>query len=77
MKDTKRRPNSADIQVGASIRAHQLIVGMSQSDLARKLGVSFRQIQKYDKGVNRVGAGRLPRIARICAAEFSDGEASD
>ena len=48
---------------------------MSQSDLARRLGVAFRQIQKYDKGVNRVGAGRLPRIARIFAVEFSNGEA--
>ena len=77
MKNTKRRPNSADIQIGESIRAHPLITGVSQSDLAGQLGVSFRQIQKYDKGVNRVGAGRLPQIARICAAEFSDGEVSD
>jgi predicted transcriptional regulator len=77
IKGTKRRPNSADIQIGESIRAHPLITGVSQSDLAGQLGVSFRQIQKYDKGVNRVGAGRLPQIARICAAEFSDGEVSD
>src|SRR3954451_2560488 len=64
MKKT-RRPNSTDIQIGESLRAHRLIVGMSQSDLARKLGVSFQQIQKYEKGMNRVGAGRLPQIARI------------
>jgi len=38
---------------------------MSQGDLARRLGVSFQQIQKYEKGANRVGAGRLPQIARI------------
>ena len=38
---------------------------MSQSDLASQLGVSFQQIQKYEKGMNRVGAGRLPQIARI------------
>ena len=38
---------------------------MSQSDLGRRLGVSFQQIQKYEKGVNRVGAGRLPQIAKI------------
>ena len=38
---------------------------MTQGDLARRLGVSFQQIQKYEKGANRVGAGRLPQIARI------------
>jgi transcriptional regulator with XRE-family HTH domain len=65
MKKKTRRPNSADIQIGQSLRANRLIVGMSQSDLARKLGVSFQQIQKYEKGMNRVGAGRLPQIAKI------------
>jgi transcriptional regulator with XRE-family HTH domain len=65
MKGKRRRPNSADIQIGKSIRAHRLIIGMSQSDLARKLGVSFQQVQKYEKGMNRVGAGRLPLIAKI------------
>jgi transcriptional regulator with XRE-family HTH domain len=65
MKGKRRRPNSADIQIGESIRAHRLIIGMSQSDLASRLGVSFQQIQKYEKGMNRVGAGRLPQIARI------------
>ena len=65
MKKKKRRPNSADIQIGESIRAHRLILGMSQNDLARRIGVSFQQIQKYEKGTNRVGAGRLPQIAEI------------
>ena len=61
----KRQPNSADTQVGESIRAHRLIAGMSQADLAKQLGVSFQQVQKYEKGANRVGAGRLPQIAGI------------
>jgi transcriptional regulator with XRE-family HTH domain len=65
MKRKKRQPTSADIQVGESIRAHRLILGMSQNDLARRLGVSFQQVQKYEKGTNRVGAGRLPQIAEI------------
>jgi transcriptional regulator with XRE-family HTH domain len=65
MKRKKRQPTSADIQVGESIRAHRLILGMSQNDLARRLGVSFQQVQKYEKGMNRVGAGRLPQIAEI------------
>src|ERR1700755_1691002 len=61
----KRSPNSTDSEVGESIRAHRLIAGMSQTDLADKLGVSFQQVQKYEKGANRVGAGRLPQIAEI------------
>jgi transcriptional regulator with XRE-family HTH domain len=61
----KRQPTAADAKVGESIRAHRLIAGMSQSDLARQLGVSFQQVQKYEKGANRVGAGRLPQLARI------------
>lgn len=61
----KRRPNSTDREVGKSIRAHRLLAGMSQSELGRKIGVSFQQVQKYEKGTNRVGAGRLPQIAEI------------
>src|SRR3979409_449392 len=64
-KTKKRRPTEADCQVGASIRAHRLIAGISQSSLAERLGVTFQQIQKYEKGTNRVGAGRLPLIAEI------------
>ena len=65
MKRKKRRPNSTDVQVGEAIRAHRLIAGMSQKDLADWLGVSFQQVQKYEKGTNRVGAGCLPQIAEI------------
>jgi transcriptional regulator with XRE-family HTH domain len=54
-----------DSQVGETIRAHRLAAGMSQGDLAKRLGVSFQQVQKYEKGTNRVGAGRLPRIADV------------
>ena len=67
----KRRPNSTDIQVGQSIRAHRLIAGISQSDLASRLGVSFQQVQKYEKGINRVGAGRLPQIAAIFGIQIN------
>jgi transcriptional regulator with XRE-family HTH domain len=65
MKKRNRQPSSADVELGESIRAHRLIAGMSQSDLAGRLGVSFQQVQKYEKGTNRVGAGRLPQIAEI------------
>ena len=63
MKRKNRRPNSADIQIGESIRAHRLIVGMSQSDLGRRLGVSFQQIQKYENGTDRISTDRLKLIA--------------
>jgi transcriptional regulator with XRE-family HTH domain len=65
MKKRNRRPNATDIELGESIRARRLIAGMSQGDLAGKLGVSFQQVQKYENGTNRVGAGRLPQIAEI------------
>jgi transcriptional regulator with XRE-family HTH domain len=72
----KRRPTAADVQVGASIRAHRLLAGMSQGHLASRIGVTFQQVQKYEKGTNRVGAGRLPQIAEILgvpvAALFKD-----
>jgi transcriptional regulator with XRE-family HTH domain len=64
-KKRNRQPNSADIELGETIRAHRLIAGMSQGDLAGRLGVSFQQVQKYENGTNRVGAGRLPQIAEI------------
>jgi transcriptional regulator with XRE-family HTH domain len=72
----KRRPTSADREVGESIRAHRLLAGISQGELGRKIGVTFQQVQKYEKGTNRVGAGRLPQIAEILgvpiAALFKD-----
>ncbi|MEA2865008.1 MAG: hypothetical protein QOC84_2964, partial [Bradyrhizobium sp.] len=71
MKRKKRRPNSTDIQVGEAIRVHRLIAGMSQKDLAERLGVSFQQVQKYEKGTNRIGASRLQQIANILQVPVS------
>jgi transcriptional regulator with XRE-family HTH domain len=71
MTRKKRRPNSTDIQIGEAIRAHRLIAGLSQKALADRLGVSFQQVQKYEKGANRVGAGRLPQIAAIFGIPIS------
>ncbi|QPB24861.1 helix-turn-helix transcriptional regulator (plasmid) [Rhizobium sp. 007] len=55
----KRKPDAIDIKVGARIRLQRRAVGMSQSALGAALGISFQQIQKYEKGTNRVGASRL------------------
>jgi transcriptional regulator with XRE-family HTH domain len=71
-KIRQRRPTDADGQVGAAIRTHRLMAGMSQVTLAEKLGVTFQQIQKYEKGVNRIGAGRLPLIAKIFDVAIGD-----
>jgi transcriptional regulator with XRE-family HTH domain len=63
MSPKKRSP--VDAIVGRNVRVQRLAAGMSQQELARKIGVSFQQIQKYEKGTNRVGAGRLYRLAEI------------
>src|SRR3978361_1036527 len=58
-----RMPDPLDVMVGAKIRIFRTHRGMSQSDLAGKIGVAFQQVQKYENGANRVGASRLSRIA--------------
>ena len=73
---SQKSPLPKDIQIGQRIRAQRLNSGMSQTDLADRLGVTFQQVQKYEKGVNRVGAGRLEQIAEaigVTAAFFFDG----
>jgi transcriptional regulator with XRE-family HTH domain len=60
-----KTPDPLDVMVGTKIRIFRNHCGMSQSELAGKIGVAFQQVQKYEKGINRVGAGRLSRIAAI------------
>ena len=60
-----KTPNPTDKHVGARIRMRRLMLGMSQTALAQGLDLTFQQIQKYEKGVNRVGASRLQQIAHI------------
>ena len=62
---TKRNLKPVDVHVGARVRSRRMQLGMSQTDLANKLGLTFQQVQKYEKGVNRIGASRLYRIASI------------
>ncbi|MEX6506817.1 helix-turn-helix domain-containing protein [Jiella sp. M17.18] len=57
--------DAADIMIGKRIRARRLALGMSQTALGEALGVTFQQVQKYEKGANRVPAGRLQRMAEI------------
>ena len=58
-----KRPDPLDAMVGVRIRVFRTHRGLSQSDLAEKIGVAFQQVQKYESGANRVGASRLSRIA--------------
>jgi transcriptional regulator with XRE-family HTH domain len=61
----RKGPDSVDKQIGVRVRMRRLTLDMSQQKLAADLGISFQQLQKYEKGVNRVGAGRLQQIAEI------------
>ena len=61
----KRRAGAEDVEIGRKIRALRLERGLSQSALAEGIGLTFQQVQKYEKGTNRVSAGRLQRIAEI------------
>ncbi|MCO4316900.1 helix-turn-helix domain-containing protein [Phyllobacterium sp. 21LDTY02-6] len=65
MSDNKKSPNPVDLHVGARIRLRRNMIGLSQEKLGESLGITFQQIQKYEKGTNRVGASRLQAIANI------------
>lgn len=58
-------PNPVDIYVGERVRLRRHLLGLSQQELSRRLGITFQQIQKYEKGCNRLGASRLWDISRV------------
>lgn len=61
----KKQANPIDGQVGNRVRLRRMLIGMSQERLGELLGLTFQQVQKYEKGVNRIGAGRLFEVSRI------------
>ena len=67
-----KQPDSIDKLVGRNIRIQRLATGLSQTELAQQLGVPFQQVRKYEKGVNRIGCGRLFQIARILGLHVMD-----
>jgi transcriptional regulator with XRE-family HTH domain len=67
----KKSPDPVDIEVGRRIRIQRMARGMSQTELGKRIGVTFQQVQKYEKGANRVGAGRLTRIATVLEVSVS------
>ena len=72
-----KEPNATDAHVGRRMRMRRLMMQMSQEVFAAELGVTFQQVQKYEKGVNRVGAARLQQIATaldVPVTFFYDGD---
>lgn len=63
--------NPIDVHVGKRVRVRRTILGMSQETLADALGITFQQVQKYEKGINRVSASRLFEIGQILGAPVS------
>ncbi|MGB4101545.1 MAG: helix-turn-helix transcriptional regulator [Alphaproteobacteria bacterium] len=61
----ERKPDPIDIHVGQRLRLRRMLIGMSQEKLGEAVGLTFQQIQKYERGANRMGASRLYRIAQI------------
>jgi transcriptional regulator with XRE-family HTH domain len=80
---TKLNPRSAgdaDIAMGRRIRLRRRETGISQIELADHLGLTFQQVQKYEKGINRVGAARLQQIAKMLGVDipfFYDGDGKE
>lgn len=60
-----RRANPIDVHVGSRVRLRRMLLGISQEKLGERLGLTFQQVQKYEKGVNRIGASRLFDLARV------------
>jgi transcriptional regulator with XRE-family HTH domain len=77
----KKVPDPIDKHAGARLRMRRMMVGMSQEKLAGALGITFQQIQKYEKGANRIAASRLQQIARILQVSpsffFDEGSAAE
>ena len=65
----KKIPNPTDVHVGSRVRMRRTMLSMSQEKLGDQLGITFQQVQKYEKGTNRIGASRLKDIATILEVE--------
>ncbi|QFR34069.1 helix-turn-helix domain-containing protein [Ancylobacter sp. TS-1] len=68
---TTKSPNPIDKHVGSRVRMRRMMIGMSQEKLGENLGITFQQIQKYEKGTNRIGASRLQHISQVLAVPVS------
>ena len=68
---SQRSPNPIDLHVGGRVRMRRKMLGVSQERLAEALGLTFQQVQKYERGSNRVSASKLYEIARFLSAPVS------
>ena len=68
---TTKAPNPVDKYVGSRVRMRRMMLGMSQEKLGDSLGLTFQQVQKYEKGTNRIGASRLQQISEILQVSVS------
>jgi transcriptional regulator with XRE-family HTH domain len=67
----KKTPNPVDKHVGSRVRMRRVLIGMSQEKLGEALGITFQQIQKYEKGTNRIGASRMQQISNVMGVPVS------
>jgi transcriptional regulator with XRE-family HTH domain len=80
-KPSPKRPSPVDVAVGRNVRLWRMARGLSQAQLAQRLGVTFQQLQKYEVGANRIGTGRLVKVAAVLripiTALFEGTDAAD
>ena len=69
--EKEHRPSPIDVHVGTRVRLRRTLLGMSQERLGEALGLTFQQVQKYERGVNRVGASRLFDLSRVLDVPIS------
>ncbi len=70
-RKTKGTPDSVDVHVGQRLRVRRSLLGLSQEKLAEAIGLTFQQIQKYERGINRISAGRLYQFSKILSVPIS------
>ena len=78
-KTDESGPNPVDIYVGSKVKSRRLILGLSQEELATSIGLTFQQVQKYERGTNRISVSRLVDICRVLKVQidyFFDGSFS-
>lgn len=77
--NTEEGPHPVDVHVGAKVKNRRLVLGMSQDELAKSCGITFQQVQKYERGTNRISVSRLTEIAAALKSTleyFTEGCAS-
>ena len=77
---TKGRPSEMDIEIGKKVQTVRKLKGISQSDLADELDITFQQVQKYERGINRMSASRLydfSKILKVSIGYFFEGYGED